>query len=161
MYENHDHAGGARVVAPAPAPRPPRAALGETRILVLLPERPQALNLVHWAERLARIEGGSFWCTHMVAADENPDRSLDADVRSAFRLADELGGHNVDLGADALFDELFRFTAQERITHVVVGKPRGVPLVPFLAATLPGEFIVGEGGPRIVVVSEAATDTQR
>jgi hypothetical protein len=32
--------------------------------------------------------------------------------------------------------------------------------VPFLAATLPGEFVVGEGGPRIVVVSEAATDSR-
>jgi K+-sensing histidine kinase KdpD len=160
MDESHDYASGVRAVAPAPAPRPSREALRETRILVLLPERPQASSLVRWAERLARIEGGSFWCARLVGPEEHSGDSLEVDVRSAYQLADEFGGHNVELRADSLFDELFRFTAQQRITHIVVGKPRGVPLVPFLAATLPGEFVVGEGGPRIVVVSEAATDSR-
>lgn len=130
----------------------------ETRILVLLPDGPQAGGLVRWAARLAHAGGGAFWCAHPAASPASTEPDRNSDLAAAFRLADELGGRHVDLEADVLFDGVYRFVLQRRITQVVVGKPRGVPLDAFLKATLPREFVAEDDGPGIVVVSEPADD---
>ena len=158
MYQTNDHSVAAGAMTPALVSSTPASPVTETRVLALLPEKPRALGLVRWAEQLARVTGGTFWCAHLAPSREGTEHDSSRDIRAAFRLADELGGRSVELHADVLFDDLFQFIAQQRITHIVVGKPRGVPLGPFLAATLPREFTDDDGGPRIVVVAEAASD---
>lgn len=159
MYERMGYGSAAgRARSPVGAMQRYLESAPETRILVLLPDGPKASGLVRWAARLAHAGGGVFWCAHPAVSPAwaGPDRG--SDLAAAFRLADELGGYHVDLEADVLFDGVYRFVRQRRITQVVVGKPRGVPLDAFLAATLPREFVVGDDGLGIVVVSESADD---
>lgn len=129
------------------------------RVLALVAHGSNAANVVTWAHDLAQASGGLLICAQLIGpnADLEPDEA--AALQGAQALAANLGAETVELRADDLCDELFRFAAQRRVTHIVVGRPRNVALTSFLREVLPSEFTDEDGEIRVVVVCEPATST--
>jgi two-component system sensor histidine kinase KdpD len=94
----------------------------EERVVVCVKPGAVAAKLVRRGYRLAKRLQGEFWVLHVHTPGHPLHRS--DEMRRAFDLARDLGGHVDEVDADAIAGAILAYARQKRATFILLGQSK-------------------------------------
>jgi len=137
-----------------------RASPSPERVLVCVSSRPQAVQLVRAAHRVAAQSFSDWMAVNATTAPYVSDAARER-VSTALRLAEQLGAETARLTGSNAAEEVLRYARERRVRRIILGKSPGTGFSRFVRPSFAEELVRGSGDIEVCFLSgdPVANDT--